>query len=265
MRNDSLADFTPREIACHAITRRVHVGGSGPAVIVLPEMPGLSPQVVRFARWLRDAGFTIWMPSLFGVDGAEGSPEDGAQVFKRACIAAEFRSLAGQGSSPITAWLRGLARLAHGECGGRGVGAVGMCFTGNFALSMMLEPAMLAPVLCQPALPLDDSAAVESPPGELAQIRDRLEREDLTVQAWRFAGDPFCRAARFAAYAAAFGPRFDGRVLPDFAANTAPPPFFRAHVPAPHSVVTAHLVDRAGAPTRDAVDQIIAFLQHRLA
>ena len=71
-------------------------------------------------------------------------------------MSAEFRALGANASSPVTQWLRALARLAHGECGGPGVGAIGMCFTGNFALSMMLEPAMLARVLAQPSLPLDE-------------------------------------------------------------------------------------------------------------
>ncbi|MBC9247551.1 dienelactone hydrolase family protein [Paracoccus sp. 11-3] len=264
MLDDNLEDFETREITFDAISRRVHVGGQGPAVIVMPEMPGLSPQVIRFGRWVRDAGFSVWMPSLFGADGAEGTADAGARVFKRACVAAEFRALAGQGSSPITSWLRALAKLAHRECGGPGAGAVGMCFTGNFALSMMLEPSMLAPVLCQPALPLDDPEAVESPPDELAQIRDRLHKEDLSVLAWRFAGDPFCRAGRFAAYEVALGAHFDGRVLPDTAANPDPPPFFREHVPAPHSVMTAHLIDQEGELTQSAVEETIAFLKRRL-
>src|SRR5262245_39766812 len=125
----------------------------------------------------------------------------------------------------VTQWLRALARLAHQECGGPGVGAIGMCFTGNFALTMMLESSMLAPVLSQPALPLNDPGGIEIAPEDLKVVRDRLEREDLTVMAYRFEGDRFCRAERFAAYAAALGNRFVGRVLPDRAANTDVAPF----------------------------------------
>src|SRR5207247_1323775 len=134
--------------------------------------------------------------------------------------------------------------------GGSGVGAIGMCFSGNFALGMMLEPAVLAPVLCQPSLPLDDPGGLEIAPSELQTIRGRLEREDLTVRAYRFAGDRFCRAERFAAYEQALGERFIARVLPDEAANMEdPPPFFAEHVNCPHSVVTVHLVNREGEPT----------------
>jgi dienelactone hydrolase len=262
--DDGLGDFERRGIELSGVGKSVYVSGSGPAVIVIHEMPGISPHVARFARWLRDAGFTIFMPSLFGRDGAIGTVEEAETVFRGACISAEFRTLAGQGSSPVTAWLRALAKQAHEECGGRGVGAVGMCFTGNFALSMMLEPAVLAPVLAQPVLPMDDPAAIESPAEETDLVRARLEREDLTVLGYRFEGDAFCRAERFATYRRALGERFVGRVLPDEAANKDLPPFFQKHVPTPHSVVTVHLRDAEGEPTVAARDEIIAFMKLRL-
>jgi hypothetical protein len=138
-----------------------------------------------------------------------------------------------------------------------------MCFTGNFALTMMLEPAVLAPVLAQPSLPLDDPAGLEIAPDELRAVRDRLDREDLTVLAYRFQGDLICTAQRFAAYADALGDRFVGRELPD-EVNPDVPPFFATHVNYPHSVVTVHLVDREGHPTVRARDEILDFFRHRL-
>src|SRR5262244_4259268 len=212
--DDPLDDFARREITVDGVAKRVYVAGSGPAVIVMAEMPGISPHVARFARWVRDAGFTVYMPSLFGRDGAVPTVEEGAAVFQRACVSTEFRALAGNQSSPVTHWLRGLARQAHQQCGGPGVGAIGMCFTGNFALTMMLEPSMLAPVLAQPSLPLKEPAGLEIAPDELAAVRARTDRDGLTVLAYRFEGDQFCTAQRFAAYAEALGDSFVGRVLP---------------------------------------------------
>jgi dienelactone hydrolase len=267
--DDNLEDFERREITLDGVTKKVYVAGAGPAVIVMTEMPGISPHVARFSRWVRDAGFTVYMPSLFGRDGAVPLAEEGGAIFQRACISAEFRAFAatsgGNKSSPVTQWLRALARLAHEECGGPGVGAIGMCFTGNFALTMMLEPSVLAPVLSQPSLPLDKPAGLEIAPEELVAVRQRLEREDLTVMAYRFEGDKFCRAERFAAYSVALGDRFVAHVLPDSAANTELAPFFTQHVTTPHSVVTAHLIDEAGQPTIAARDEILAFFNHRLA
>jgi dienelactone hydrolase len=262
--DDPLDDFACREITLEGAAKKVYVAGAGPAVIVMTEMPGISPHVARFARWVRDAGFTVYMPSLFGRDGAVPQTQEGTAVFQRACISAEFRALTANATSPVTQWLRALARLAHRQCGGPGVGAIGMCFTGNFALTMMLEPVMLAPVLSQPSLPLKEPAGLEIAPEDLAAVRDRLERENLTVLAYRFEGDKICRAERFAAYAEALGHRFVARVLPDSAANTDVAPFFARHVPYPHSVVTQHLIDAAGQPTIAARDEILAFFARRL-
>jgi dienelactone hydrolase len=261
--DDALEDFAHRDITLDGATKLVHVAGSGPGVIVMAEMPGISPHVARFSRWVRDAGFTVYMPSLFGRDGAVPNAEEGAAIFQRACVSAEFRALSANTSSPVTQWLRALARLAHRECGGRGVGAIGMCFTGNFALTMMLEPSMLAPVLSQPSLPLNDPGGIEISPEDIAAVRERLVREDLTVLAYRFEGDKFCMAQRFAAYAERLGDRFIGRVLPN-KANTDVAPFFAQFVKTPHSVVTAHLIDEAGQPTIAARDEILAFFAHRL-
>ena len=262
----TLYDFASRRVTLDGAARTVHASGEGPAVIVMHEMPGIGPHLLRFARWVRDAGFTVWIPSLFGRDLDEPSADEGAAVFRRACVSAEFHALRGGASSPVGAWLRALARLAHAESGGPGVGAVGLCFTGNFALAMMLEPAVLAPVMAHPSLPLHEPAGLEASAEELAAIRARLERDDLEVRAYRFAGDRFCTAARFAAYAAALGPRFVARVLPDEAARLdGAPPFHATHVGFPHSVLTVHLADEAGSPTIAARDEILTFLRRRLA
>jgi dienelactone hydrolase len=263
--DDPLDDFERREIMLDGVAKRVYVAGTGPAVIVMTEMPGISPQVARFSRWVRDAGFTVYMPSLFGRDGAVPGIEEGIAVYKKACVSAEFRAFAAHESSPVTLWLRSLARLAHGQCGGAGVGAIGMCFTGNFALTMMLEPAMLAPVLAQPSLPMNDPGATGLAAEELAAVRARLDQDDLTVMAYRFEGDRICTAQRFAAFSAALGDRFVARVLPDSAASRDTAPFFDKVVACPHSVVTAHLIDEAGQPTIAARDEILAFFTRRLA
>ncbi len=257
-KHDALEDFDHRELTFLEQRRRVYVAGTGPAVIVMSEMPGIYPLVGRFAREVRDAGFTVWMPHLFGEDGRPLSLAYGLGSMIRGCISREFRAFAADASSPVIDWLRALARHAHPACGGKGVGAIGMCFTGNFALSLMLEPVVRAPVLAQPSLPIFQRGGMHIAPDELATVKERMEREDLTVLAYRFAGDAFCRAERFAAYQEALGDRFVPRVLPDSAANPNAP------MKNPHSVVTAHLIDRAGEPTRAALDEILGFFRERL-
>lgn len=257
-RTDPLDDFARTPMTLLGQERLVYVAGHGPAVVVVTEMPGISPHVARFARWVRDAGFTVYMPHLFGKDGAPITSLYAVTTIAKACISREFRAFAANASSPITQWLRALAALAHQECGGKGVGAIGMCFTGNFALSMMLEPAVLAPVLTQPSLPLGKAGGMHIAPDELAAVKARMEAEDLTVRAYRFEGDSFCKAERFAAYAEALGDRFEARVLSDSSANPDTP------YKNPHSVVTLHLIDQAGQPTALARDEILDFFRMRL-
>src|SRR5206468_11079232 len=119
--DDPLEDFARREITLDGVAKRVYVAGKGPGVIVMTEMPGISPHVARFARWVRDAGFSVYMPSLFGRDGAVPDAEEGAATFQHACMSAEFRAMAANESSPVTQWLRALGRLPHGQRGRRGV------------------------------------------------------------------------------------------------------------------------------------------------
>jgi len=262
--DDAITDFPRRLVDVDGVVKAVYVAGSGPAVVLMPEMPGIGPDVLRLARWVRDAGFTVSIPSLFGIDGAYPTAEGGAEVMRRACVSAEFRAFAGGGTSPVTVWLRGLARQAHTECGGPGVGAIGLCFTGNFAFTMMLEPAVIASVVNHPSLPLDDPAGLEIGDEDAHEIRERISRDGLKVLAYRFDDDRWCTGQRFAAYQALLGDAFDGRVLPGGSANTDPPPFFRDVVRSPHSVVTAHFVDEDGHPTVKARDEILAFLADRL-
>jgi dienelactone hydrolase len=187
-------------------------------------------------------------------------------MLKAICIRREFDVWATDRSSPIVDWLKALARQAHQECGGRGVGAVGMCFTGNFALAMMTEPAVVAPVLSQPSLPLGmgpggtaRSAAMGASPAEIACARRRLEDEDLTMLGLRFKGDPFVSAERFEAFQAALGPRFEAIELEP--ADAEP---YRTM--APHSVLTLNLKDDdPDGPTRRTEARVIAFFRERTA
>ena len=256
-RFEPLEDFEQTERTFLGRTKRVYRAGEGPAVIVMSEMPGITYHVARFARFVRDAGFTVFMPQMFGTPGRPISTGYAVRTMARACISREFRAFAANASSPITAWLRALAAAVHPECGGRGVGAIGMCFTGNFALSLMLEPAVKAPVLSQPSLPLGRKGGMHIAPDELAQVKQRLRDEDLVVLGYRFEDDGFCREQRFRAYEEALGDRFKPTVIPNEFAATGTPV-------APHSVVTIHLVDRQGEPTRAAVDEILAFFEERL-
>lgn len=254
---EPLSDFENRSLTFLDKTREVYVAGSGPGVIVMSEMPGITQLVANFARMVRDAGFTVWMPHMFGEAGRPPSGFYTLGSMAKACISREFHAFSANKSSPIVDWLRALAKHAHEKSGGKGVGAIGMCFTGNFALNLMLEPSVLAPVLSQPSLPLLQKGGLHIGPKELRCIKNRLEEEDLTVLGFCFEGDGFCQKERFEEYSDALGDRFVGTTLP---AGTAR----QGTGMSPHSVVTMHLIDEEGQPTRRAVDEILSFYNQRL-
>jgi len=267
---DALKDYTRFDFTDPAgrWTRPVWRRGAGPAVIVIHEMPGLHPQVIRFADRVAAAGMTVFLPSLFGQPGREVTPGYSVGVMLKAiCISREFHVWATDRSSPIVDWLKALAAKAHAECGGKGVGAVGMCFTGNFALAMMTEPAVVAPVLSQPSLPLpmgpgkaQRGAAIGASPAEIKCARQRLEDEDLTMLGLRFGGDSYVPPERFAALSAALGPRFEAVELDP--KDAAPNPLMAM----PHSVLTLHLKDDdPDGPTKQVEQRVIAFFKARTA
>ena len=244
-------------------TRPVFRRGAGPAVIIIHEMPGLHPQVIRFADRVAAAGMTVFLPSLFGDPGRPVTPAYSVgTMLKAICVRREFDVWSTDRSSPIVDWLRALAAKVHGECGGKGVGAVGMCFTGNFALAMMTEPAVVAPVLSQPSMPIPAGSSARSAgmgvtPGEIACAKRRFFDEDLSMIGLRFHGDPFVPDARFDTFKAEFGDRFEAIEIE--AKDGLPDTRMAAH-----SVLTLHLVDDdPDGPTKKAEERVIAFFRER--
>ena len=253
--------FTSEEFTFGGVTRTVFRRGEGPAVVVMHEVPGITPAVAAFATRVADAGFSVYMPVMLGTPMR---PLSGGYILRsvaRACISKEFRVLGANQSSPIIDWLRALARLAHERHGGPGVGAIGMCLTGNFALAMMLDSPTLAPVLSQPSLPggftRAQRSALHASPAEIAAAHEKIEQQGVRILGLRFMGDPMCRAERFERLRQEFGDAFEGIEIEDRHAKRG------TGTPA-HSVVTTHLIDKAGEPTRAALDRVLAFFEERL-
>jgi dienelactone hydrolase len=257
---DGLATYTETTFAHDGATRTVYRKGSGPGVVVMSEMPGITPNVIAFADRLVDAGFTVAMPYLFGETGRGPSVPYVLKSMTQGCVSREFSNWALDRTSPIIDWLRALARDLHEKCGGPGVGAIGMCFTGGFALAMAVDDTMMAPVLSQPSLPFAAGKARKRALGlsdaDLARV---AAREELCVMAMRFTGDPAVPAERFQHLREVFGDRLIAIEIDSSKGNA------HGFPRAAHSVVTEHLVDEPGNPTKEALDQVLAFFKERLS
>ena len=217
--------------------------GTGPGVVVIHEIPGPTPSVIGFGEELVEAGYTVVMPHLFGRAETPMSAGAVARSMRQVCVSAEFTKLATGVTTPIAGWLRSLARELHAELGGPGVGPLGMFFTGGFALAMMVDDSVAAPVLCQPSVPFAvgrrRSADLNLSPDDLAAVKERAAG-GCAVLGIQYASDPMT------------GTRFDtlDRELGDG--------FLRVDLPGKgHSVVTEQR-------SQVAVDRVLAFFEERL-
>jgi len=259
----ALDGFTHTTFTAEGTTRAVYRLGSGPAVIVIAEIPGITPKVADFARRVADIGCTAVLPVLFGEPGREPSAAYALRSIVPACVSREFAAFATRRTSPVTTWLRALARQAHDDCGGPGVGVVGMCFTGGFALAMMVDDVVLAPVLSQPSLPFPLGSTHKRDLGisddDLARVKRRCrDEENLCVLGLRFTGDRAVPPERFERLREELGDAFVAVELDSSPGN----PY--GHPKMAHSVLTEHLQDRPGTPTREALDKVLDLFRSRL-
>jgi dienelactone hydrolase len=223
----------------HATYRR----GSGPGVIVISEIPGITPRVIEFADEVVAAGFTVVMPHLFGTPGGANGNLPVMRTLGRICISRELSLLATGQTQPIADWLRSLARQLHAELGGPGVGAVGMCFTGGFALAMMVDDSVAAPVLAQPSAPIavtpGRSADLNLSPGDLDAVKRRAAA-GCQVLGLRYRSDPMV-GKRFTTLTRELGDAF---IKVEFAGRQ-------------HATLTEHR-------QQEAVDRVLAFFEEKL-
>ena len=231
-----------------SVTHEVYQRGDGPPVVLIQELPGIGPEMLRLADRLVLAGYHVSLPHLFGPLGRTSIAGNLARVI---CMRHEFRLFARDESSPVVDWLRALCRDVRNRAGAPGVGVIGMCLTGNFAISLMADDSVLASVASQPSLPFGTQTALHMSADEVAQVKSRLDRNGPML-AFRFDGDQACSAQRFDTIAETFNDDGTARVelvtLPGKG----------------HSVLTRHFVDEEGHPTRAALQSLLDYLAAKL-
>jgi dienelactone hydrolase len=257
-----LAGWAVEPFTNAGITHDLYTRGSGPGVVLLPEIPGMTPEVMGLADHLVDAGFTVTVISLFGDPGRPMSPGYAARSFAGACINREFRAFAKRADRPVAEYVRAVARRVHDRVGGPGVGVIGMCFSGGFALASAVEPSVLAPVASQPTLPMPITGGHRRDLGmsdrEREAISARVQNDGLCLVGLRFSEDVASPADRFRSLRAAFG---DGWLPISLNSRPGNPDGIGKRE---HMVLTSKDVETAEHPTHEARAQVTAFLRERL-
>jgi dienelactone hydrolase len=243
-------------------THDVYRKGAGPGVVLIPELPGIHPGVLALGNHLVDNGFTVAIPSLFGEPGKPKTVGYIAASISRACVAKEFAAFATNKQRPVSMFLRALARDLNASTPGKGVGVIGQCFTGGFALAAAVDDSVLAPVLSQPSVPLPLGAARRRDPGlsesELTTIAERCASAGLCAMGLRFSEDKTAPAERFATLKERLGDAFEVIEIDSSAGN--PGGFGRMA----HSVLTDEVREVDGQPAYEARKRVVEFLTQRL-
>lgn len=244
-------------------THDVYRKGSGPGVVLIPEMPGLTPEVLGLGNYLVDNGFTVAAPSLFGTPGAAGTGPGAVATIVKGCVTKEFAAFATNADRPVAHFLRALARDLNAQTSGKGVGVIGQCFTGGFALAAAVDDSVLAPVLSQPSLPLPLTPRQRRDPGlseaELQVIEKRAAEDGLCALGLRFSADKMSPQERFGTLKKRLGQAFTVIELDSGPGN--PGNFGRAA----HSVLTHEVRERDGQSAYEARRQMVEFLTRQLA
>lgn len=257
-----LTGWTAAPFSADGITHDVYRKGDGPGVVLIPEIPGIHPGVLALGNYLVDNGFSVVAPSLFGEPGRPVSPGYVASTITRACVAREFMALATNAQRPIAQYLRALARDLNARTPGRGVGVIGMCFTGGFALAAAVDDSVLAPVMSQPSVPLPLTRARRRDPGlsdsEMKTIVERTRNEGLCALGLRFTRDSMVPDERFATLRERLGDAFEVIEIDSSPGNQHG--FGRMA----HSVLTEEVREVEGHPAFEARKRVAQFLQQRL-
>ena len=254
--NMSALGFATFEHQDSEITHTVYVKGSGPAVVLMHEVSGMTPECITLARRLAVDGFRVYCPLLFGRPGQD---KGWRPVLSRG-VRREFLLSASRESAPITGWLRSLCRRAWDETNRpavEGVGVIGMGLTGGFVLSMMADEWVLAPVASQPSLPLFKRRSLGVSDGDLGRAKQRA-REGVPILALRFSGDLICPGQRFDRLKQEFKSDLETIVIDSSQGNSHG---IRRRA---HSVLTADFRGEAEHPTRKAYDRVVQFMKSQV-
>ena len=258
-----LSGWVREPFAAEGFSYDVYRKGSGPGVVLIPEMPGVHPGVLALGNHLVDNGFTVAIPSLFGTPGAPARGLGLVGTLVRGCVAKEFAAFALNKERPVTRFLRALARDLNAKTPGKGVGVIGQCFTGGFALAAAVDDSVLASVLSQPSVPIALTAAHKRDPGfsegEMKVIEKRAAEDGLCALGLRFSGDPMAPAQRFSTLKDRLGDNFEVIEIDSAAGNAGG--FGRAA----HSVLTLEVREADGQPAYEARKRVVEFLKERLA
>lgn len=241
-------DFAATTHKGDELSYTVYHRGEGKPVVLIQELPGIGQEMLRLADEFVEKGYQVFMPHLFGPIGKLSM---GGNMVRVMCMRKAFSLFATNKSSPIVDWLKACCQHVRDLTQTSGVGVIGMCLTGNFAITLIGDDSVLAAVASQPAMPFSGQKHLHMSSEDIAAAKAAIDQKGA-VQALRFEDDPLSTATKFKCFHEAFNDdgveRVQLKVMPGKG----------------HSVLTTDFVNEAGHPTREALDQVFTYFDEKL-
>ncbi len=216
-------------------------------ILLLHELPGMTPECLILATNLAADGFTVHVPLMFG------KPDQNQTFWNsvRLLFNPKWNLYHKHRTSAIAGDLRKLTQEISQQHQQKPMAVIGMCLTGSLPLALLSEPNVMLVVLSQPATPLwrftfDQRAALALSPCDLRFAEKRVAKENIKVIGLRFAADRICQAQRFENLQYCFGTNFLDWTIP---LRDCPPD-------QPHSVLCENYDNTEGSATRSRLETL---------
>lgn len=240
--------FSSKISTGHLITHDVYTRGEGKILVLIQELPGIGQETLALADRFVARGYKVVLPHLFG---PIGKVSVAGNLFRVFCMRKEFKLFAKNESSPIVDWLKALCAKMKAVHKVKGVAVIGMCLTGNFAISLMAEESVLAGFASQPSLPLQKQGATHISEKDIAIIKTKLDQVG-PMHCGRFEGDKLCTAEKIDLLHRQFNTDGKERIK------------FHEMPGKGHSILTLDFVDEEGHPTKKALEEVIGYFDRTL-
>lgn len=241
--------FTSKMRNGKSATHDIYTLGNGNKVLILiQELPGIGQETLALADRFVAQGYTVVLPHLFGPIGKTATFRNLIQVF---CMRKEFTVFAKRESSPIVDYLAALCMEMKNKHRVKGVAVIGMCLTGNFAISLMANEAVLAGFASQPSLPILTQGALQMSEQEITTIKDKLDKVG-PMHCGRFKGDKLCTGQKFDLIKETFNTDNKERIILHQLPGDG------------HSILTLDFMDKEGHPTTETLKEVMTYFDEQL-
>lgn len=224
------------------------IGEGSKVVVIIQELPGIGQETLALADRFVGRGYRVVLPHLFGPIGKTATASNFLRVV---CMRREFKIFSKNMTSPIVDFLSKLCTSLKTKHQVKGVAVIGMCLTGNFAISLMANSDVLAGFASQPSLPIFRQNSLHMSPEEMRKVKHNLDTVGA-MHCGHFEKDRLCTKKKMNMLDENFNYDDKQRII------------FHELPGKGHAILTMDFVDKKGHPTYDTLMEIFDYFDFQL-